>query len=107
MQPESANSGWAERNQLFHENYDKSKPFRKSGLTLFGRLMHELVSCETGVNPKLFLFVFIMRNLIYCFPRIWTREAKLSTYRPSKSVGNSVACAKAALGRVQMLEWRV
>ena len=43
------NTGWAERNQIFRENYDRSKPFRKGGVTLMGRLMHELVSCETGV----------------------------------------------------------
>lgn len=81
MQPVSANTGWDERNQLFHENYDKSKPFRKCGLTLFGRLMHELVSCETGVYLKIFLLVFSARNL--------------------------VACAKAPFERVQMLYWGV
>ena len=49
MQAEEANTGWAERSQLFRQNYDQSKPFRKNGLTLMGRLMHDLVSCETGI----------------------------------------------------------
>jgi hypothetical protein len=60
MQPETSNTGWAERNQMFRENYDQNKPFRKSGVTLFGRLMHELVSCETGLNVKCFKFNFIL-----------------------------------------------
>ena len=52
MQPTASNSGWSERNDMFHENFDKNKPFRRSGVTLFGRLMHELVSCETGLPPN-------------------------------------------------------
>ena len=52
MQPGSANTGWQERNRMFRQNYDAQKPFRKSGLTLFGRLMHELVGCETGLPPN-------------------------------------------------------
>ena len=52
MEPGSANSGWDQRHQMFRTNYDKTKSFRKSGVTLFGRLMHELVSCETGLPPN-------------------------------------------------------
>lgn len=55
MQPVAANTGWFERSQMFRENYDRSKPFRRSGVTLMGRLMHELVSCETGTYFYYFL----------------------------------------------------
>jgi hypothetical protein len=49
--PEETNSGWTERCQLFRENYKDTKPYRKNGITLFGRLMHDLVSCESGLPP--------------------------------------------------------
>ena len=49
--PSETNSGWTERVQLFRENYLDEKPYRKNGITLFGRLMHDLVSCESGLPP--------------------------------------------------------
>lgn len=52
MGPEANNTGWKARNFMFHENYDENKDFRKSGVTLFGRLLHELTSCETGLPPN-------------------------------------------------------
>ncbi len=49
--PVDENSGWVERSQLFRVNYDASKEYRKNGITLFGRLLHDLVSCESGLPP--------------------------------------------------------
>ncbi len=47
--PEEANSGWNERSELFCEKYQKISDYRKNGITLFGRLMHDLVSCKSGL----------------------------------------------------------
>jgi hypothetical protein len=48
MEPSENNSGMAERNALFKIDHNKANNFRPNGVTFFGRLMHELVSCETG-----------------------------------------------------------
>jgi hypothetical protein len=50
--PDAGNSGHESRRTQFHENYDLGKPFRRTGVTLFGRLLHDLVSCETGLPPQ-------------------------------------------------------
>jgi hypothetical protein len=50
-EPGDNNLGWESRRDILHENYDKTKPFRKDGVTFFGRLMHDLMSCETGLPP--------------------------------------------------------
>jgi hypothetical protein len=53
MGPEvGTNSGFTERNQLFRENHKETGPYRRSGVTLFGRLMHDLIACETGLPPN-------------------------------------------------------
>jgi hypothetical protein len=46
------NTGFTERNQLFRKNYKDTAPYRPSGVTLFGRLMHDLIACETGLPPN-------------------------------------------------------
>jgi hypothetical protein len=52
MGPSEGNSGFEERLKCFRENYDLNKPFRKTGYTMFGRLLHDLVGCETGLPPQ-------------------------------------------------------
>jgi hypothetical protein len=52
MGPVDDNSGFETRCKQFHENYDLDKPYRRTGVTLFGRLLHDLVSCETGLPPQ-------------------------------------------------------
>ena len=46
------NLGWIERGNLFKTDNDQRKAFRPSGITLIGRLLHDLVSCETGLPPN-------------------------------------------------------
>ena len=48
----AANIGWVERSNLFRDNYDENKNFKYNGTTLFGRLLHDLVACETGLPPN-------------------------------------------------------
>jgi hypothetical protein len=52
MGPTSSNSGYEARSLLFRENNDSTKPYKKGGTTLFGRLFHDLVSCRTGLPPN-------------------------------------------------------
>ena len=47
-----SNIGWSERANLFREDYDTNKNFKSNGTTLFGRLLHDLVACETGLPPN-------------------------------------------------------
>jgi hypothetical protein len=46
------NTGFSDRNQLFRQNYKDGATYRPSGVTLFGRLMHDLIACETGLPPN-------------------------------------------------------
>jgi hypothetical protein len=63
MGPEVNNTGWSERGNLFKKGYDPRGEFKPNGTTLFGRLMHDLVSCETGLPPNTkesnFIFIII------------------------------------------------
>jgi hypothetical protein len=52
MGPTISNSGFEARSLMFRKNYDQTKPYRSEGVTLFGRLMHDLVTCETGLPPN-------------------------------------------------------
>ena len=52
MGPSLSNSGFTERSQLFREQYNARNAFRPNGATFFGRLLHDLVSCETGLPPQ-------------------------------------------------------
>jgi hypothetical protein len=46
------NSGFNDRMCLFRKNYDENGVYKSDGTTLFGRLMHDLVSCQTGLPPN-------------------------------------------------------
>ena len=46
------NLGWVERANLFKVKNDQRFAFRPNGTTLIGRLLHDLVSCETGLPPN-------------------------------------------------------
>ncbi len=52
MGPVEVNSGFVERSNLFRKNYDPRSEYKATGTTLIGRLMHDLVSCETGLPPN-------------------------------------------------------
>ena len=52
MGPDENNTGWAERGNLFKKDYDPTNAFKSNGTTLFGRLLHDLVACETGLPPN-------------------------------------------------------
>ena len=52
MGPDEDNVGWNERANLFRKDYDAVKDFKPEGTTVFGRLLHDLVSCETGLPPN-------------------------------------------------------
>ncbi len=52
MGPVEENSGFMERSNLFRTAYDPRSPYKSTGTTLMGRLMHDLVSCETGLPPN-------------------------------------------------------
>ena len=52
MDSSENNIGWVERSNLFKVDYDPRKEFKPNGTTLFGRLFHDLVSCETGLPPN-------------------------------------------------------
>jgi hypothetical protein len=44
--------GFVERSQYFREGNDSTKNYRKSGAWFIGRLMHDLVTCTTGLPPQ-------------------------------------------------------
>jgi hypothetical protein len=46
------NAGFTERNQLFRLHYKDGASYRPTGATFFGRLMHDLIACETGLPPN-------------------------------------------------------
>ena len=52
MGPVEDNTGWSERGNLFKKDYDPRNSFKSNGTTLFGRLLHDLVACETGLPPN-------------------------------------------------------
>ena len=52
MDGSANNTGWGERCNLFKKSYDPRGEFRPNGVTFFGRLMHDLVACETGLPPN-------------------------------------------------------
>jgi hypothetical protein len=57
-----------ERQLIFRENNDASKDYRKEGACFIGRILHDLVNCETGfiINSiQLFLiFIFLKDKVI-------------------------------------------
>jgi len=47
----TGNTGFAQRNALFRDNYDKSKSYRADGACFITRLHHDLISATTGLPP--------------------------------------------------------
>ena len=52
MEAVDDNSGYQDRMSLFRQDYDQTGDYKKDGTTLFGRLLHDLVSCTTGLPPN-------------------------------------------------------
>jgi hypothetical protein len=52
MEAEDDNSGFSDRMSLFRKDFDSNGEYKSDGTTLFGRLMHDLVSCTTGLPPN-------------------------------------------------------
>ena len=52
MGPVTDNSGFNDRMCLFRKKYDETAEYKSNGTTLFGRLMHDLVSCQSGLPPN-------------------------------------------------------
>ncbi len=52
MGPLEVNTGFQERCNLFRKSYDPRSDYKSNGTTVIGRLMHDLVSCETGLPPN-------------------------------------------------------
>jgi hypothetical protein len=52
MGPVEENSGFVERSNLFRKGYDPRSEYKQNGTTVIGRLMHDLISCETGLPPN-------------------------------------------------------
>ena len=74
MGPGAANLGWVERQNLFKEDFEPRNNFKSNGTTLFGRLLHDLVACETGLPPNtkvqfysLSLTLFFLSTIIIVF----------------------------------------
>lgn len=45
------NSGFFSRNKLFRQNGETDGEYLKEGVRFFGKLNHDLISCETGLVP--------------------------------------------------------
>ena len=52
MDTSTDNSGFQERMQLFRKDFDLTGDYKSEGTTFFGRLLHDLVSCTTGLPPN-------------------------------------------------------
>ena len=50
MDADTNNIGYNERGNLFKKDFDPRNDFKST--TFFGRLLHDLVSCETGLPPN-------------------------------------------------------
>jgi len=48
---DDTNSGFVERNLLFREGFKRDADYRKDGAIFIGRLLHDLIACETGLPP--------------------------------------------------------
>lgn len=47
----TGNTGFLQRNLLFREDFDKTKPYRAEGAQFITRIHHDLISCTTGLPP--------------------------------------------------------
>jgi len=45
------NTGFASRNILFRKGYETESDYRDDGVTLIGRLHHDLATCDSGMPP--------------------------------------------------------
>ncbi len=52
MGPSENNSGFIERGNFFRIGFDQRNDFKPEGAVFFGRLLHDLVACETGLPPN-------------------------------------------------------
>lgn len=52
MGPELNNTGFIERNNLFRKKFSSDEDYRPNGATFFGRILTDLVSCESGLPPN-------------------------------------------------------
>ena len=46
------NLGLLERSNIFRVDFSSEKPYRANGATFMGRIMHDLVSCESGCSTN-------------------------------------------------------
>lgn len=56
------NSGFMSRNALFRQGFVKTNEYREDGATFFGRLFHDLVTCETGIPPSTKVRIDLQRS---------------------------------------------
>ena len=94
----SDNSGFQERMNLFRKDFDPVNDYKADGTTFFGRLLHDLVSCSTGLPPNTKIKFELDRTddafVIFC-PTTDTEKYKLkilniSMYVPVAQLSNSV-----------------
>ena len=52
MGPSENNVGFIERNNLFRKKFEAGEDYRPEGATFYGRLLTDLVSCESGLPPN-------------------------------------------------------
>jgi len=45
---DDTNSGFVERNLLFRDEFKRENTYREDGAIFIGRLLHDLIACETG-----------------------------------------------------------
>jgi hypothetical protein len=60
--PTASNSGFTTRNQLFRKGYAAAGAYRPEGARFFGRLLHDLVGCESGLPPQCRVRIELDRN---------------------------------------------
>ena len=98
MDSSSDNSGFQERMNLFRKDFDPVNDYKADGTTFFGRLLHDLVSCSTGLPPNTKIKFELDRTddafVIFC-PTTDTEKYKLkilniSMYVPVAQLSNSV-----------------
>lgn len=49
---DETNPGFLQRNKLFREDSDVTKDYKSDGSEFFGRIFHDLISCESGLPPN-------------------------------------------------------
>lgn len=59
---DSTNLGFKERSENFRVDFSNANDFRPDGAVYIGRLMHDLVSCETGLPPNTKVKFLLTKN---------------------------------------------